>query len=359
MAKKSKADEMKSMLTTPKMVRTDTVWFTTGSALIDEVAGAGRGLGFESGGIVNICGQSGSGKSYLSIETLANAIHTFKDRLKYRIADTEGGALFNTEKLYGFTVDPKCAPTVKTVEDFQADALNFIESVKEGEVGLYIVDSWDGLTGSEIEERADDRQKAYTRGIEYEDKSFLGGKNKFASSELFPTLVSKLQGRDILFVITSQVRENIGAGLYAPKFKVTGGGALLFFSSVRLWLKPNEKFEENGLSVGVSTHIEAKKSRGDRPFRSCLTTIWFSYGIDNVDSCINYLYDLYTDTGKMSAKANKELTWDDEILDDKEALIKYIEANNLESELYKRTHDLWEKRESDAVASLAGRKKRF
>jgi RecA/RadA recombinase len=360
MAKK-KAEEFKEMVRqVGKVATSNDVWFSTGSALIDEVAGGDKGEGFEAGGIVNIVGQSGSGKSFLCIETLANAIHRYGDNLKYCYVDNEGGAGFSTQDLYGFTVPPENAPVIKTVEDFHANAMNFIDSMKPGEVGLYVVDSWDGLTGAEVVERSDERKNAYARDKEFTDGSFLGGKNKFASTELFPTLVSAIQNKPILFLISNQVRENVGAGLYAPKFKVTGGNALLFYCSTRLWIKPVEKHEIQGRATGVTVHVEAKKSRNNRPYRQCYTTLWFTYGIDNVGSCVDYLYSLRSkETGKLLSAAQKPMTWDGITLENREAMILHVENNNLESELFKRTRDAWEAIETEIVGSLAMRKKRF
>lgn len=360
MAKAKKEEILEVVNRAGKVSGSNSVWFTTGSVLIDEVAGGDKGEGFEAGGIINIVGQSGSGKSFICIETLANAVHRYGDKLKYRYVDTEGGAGFDTQELYGFTVPTANAPIIKTVEDFHADIMNFLDEVKKDEVGLYVLDSWDGLAGSEVLDRAEERKDAYNRDKEFTDGSFLGGKNKFASTELFPTLVSALQNKPILVIISNQVRENFGAGMYAPKFKVTGGGALLFYSTTRLWVKPVEKHEAQDRAIGATVHIEAKKSRNNRPYRECYTTLWFTYGIDNVGSCVDYLYTLRSkDTGKLLGVANKPLKWDDAVLDNREAMILHIEANGLESELYSRTRAKWEQIEKDILGPLAIRKKRF
>lgn len=360
MAKK-KVDDIVSYVKGAGRVSTgNNIWFSTGSALIDEVAGGDKGEGFEAGGIVNIVGQSGSGKSFVCVETLANAVYRYGDKLKYRYIDTEGGAGFNTQDLYGFTVPPSCAPVIKSVEDFHADVMNFVDDIKPDEVGLYIVDSWDGLAGAEVLDRAEERKDAYSRDKEFTDGSFLGGKHRFASTELFPTLVGALQGKPILVVISNQVRENFGAGMYAPKFKVTGGAPILFYSTTRLWIKPVEKHEAQDRAIGVTVHIEAKKSRNNRPYRDCYTTLWFTYGIDNVSSCVDYLYGLRSkETGKILSAANKPLKWDETILDNKEALVLFIESNNLEKELYARTRAKWEQVEQEILGQLGTRKKRF
>lgn len=358
---KAKVEAIRDSIISSKISKSpnDSIWFTTGSALIDEVAGAGRGMGFESSSLVNICGMSGSGKTFLAVETLANAVHRFGDKLKYRFVDSEGGALFDTEGMYGFSVDPNSAPQIKTVEDWHADAMQFVDNLKEDEIGLHITDSWDGLVGSEVLDRAEERQNAFERDKEFKEGSFLGGKNKFASSEGFPTLVSKIQNKKVLFIITSQVRDNVGAGLYAPKYKVTGGAALLFYCNTRLWIKPVEKIEVSDRQIGVTVECEAKKSRGNRPFRKCLTTLYFTYGIDNVGSGVDYLYDLRTDLGKLSAKADKPMKWDETEVQNREELINFIEDSDLESELYQRVHDKWEVLEKKILGPISGRKKRF
>ncbi|WP_460993331.1 hypothetical protein, partial [Staphylococcus aureus] len=44
-------------------------------------------------------------------------------------------------------------------------------------------------------------------------------KAKYLSSEFFNNLCSRMQNKDFTLFLISQVRENIGSALYAPKFR--------------------------------------------------------------------------------------------------------------------------------------------
>jgi hypothetical protein len=80
----------------------------------------------------------------------------------------------------------------------------------------------------------------------------------------------------------------------------------------------------------------------------------FDYGIDNVASNINFLFDLKTDGNRDKKKLNclwnkKEYT--------REELIKHIEKNNLEEELAEKVIEKWNAIE-DSISS-SGRKSRW
>jgi hypothetical protein len=128
---------------------------------------------------------------------------------------------------------------------------------------------------------------------------------KFLSQEFFRKLAPELEKHNSLLVFVSQLRDNVNAGLYAEKRRKSGGSALDFYCDTIVHLRTKEKFVKNTLTTGVCVEAELKKSKTARPFRKALVNILFDYGIDDISSNIDYVYDLKSDqTGKLLPTQN-------------------------------------------------------
>ena len=67
--------------------------------------------------------------------------------------------------------------------------------------------------------------------------------------------------------------------------------------------------EREGTKVGVVVKAVTTKSKTPRPFREIVYTAYFDYGIDNIGSNIDYLFDLRGDDGKLLTKAANAIAW--------------------------------------------------
>ena len=275
----------------------------------------------------------------------------------------------------------------------------FIESVGEDEFGIYVLDSLDSISSDEADERAEERISAYDKGKEFTKGSYAMGKQKYLSQEFFPQLVRELQGKNVMLIIVSQVRENVDMHSF-EKFKRSGGKALQFYCSHVIWLATAKKIEKKDTPIGGVVKLKCTKGKIARPFRECFYSFYFTYGIDDIGSSVDYLFDLRTEKGELSAPLAKSIAWEVEegklavtspnvgkflkdekeydnvrranapsckfdlgiALDyinknaelkvkyddifakvmDREKLIDYIEQNGLEEELRQRVIDKWE-----------------
>lgn len=339
------------------------IWIPTGSTLLDLVMGGGRGEGAEAGQVVNFCAPSGAGKTAIVNEIMANAHHRYGEKFRFCYdATTESGNTFDTEELYGFEIfpkDPKKQVRSTTVEQAFANIMMFLERLSEDEFGVYALDSIDAVTSAEIEDIAEEHVKAVRKGETYDKGSYQQGKAKFLSTTFLPKVADMAERKNCLIIIVSQLRDNIGAGPYAAKDKTSNGRALLFYCATQVWFKTVTKIERNGLPIGAVMNAVTKKCRGPRPYRECRFTFYYTYGIDNVGSNLDYLYDLRTaERGELKAKACADLEWDGGHYSRTE-LIRHIEDNALEEELACRVRAKWEQTEREAVAEIAERKRRF
>lgn len=336
-------------------------WVNSGSDLMDLVVGGGRGLGYETGMSVLFEASSSAGKSFLAHEVIASAYHKYKEKCKWLYLDVESGCTFDSKALYGIEIMPanvgdRKRPT--TLEDCHAEIMNFGETVKSGEFGIVVVDSLDGLMSEDTEERVSERARLYAKGKEYDKGSFGMQKAKYLSQEFFPSVNAMVEKKNILLILVSQYRES--AGQYGPRNVISGGKALTFYTHARVKFQKKEEIEIKGRTLGAVISVETVKMKGPRPYRNCLITIFYTRGIDNVTSNVDYLYDLRTaERGELKKNAEeKELKWKDQVLT-REALIRYIEEHNEEEELSAAVREKWEAEEIQAAKMLEGRKTRY
>jgi recombination protein RecA len=164
-----------------------------------------------------------------------------------------------------------------------------------------------------------------------------------------------MDGKDITLFIISQVRSKIGV-TFGEKLYRTGGKALDFYTHQVMWLNEKEKLKKfvkgHDIVNGIRVRARLKRSKVSKPFRECEFTVLFDYGIDNIGSNIDYLFDL---GGK---KTGNNLIWDKNNFKSRSGLISYIEENNQEYDLEREVEKKWFEIEEEA-SGAKGRKKRF
>ena len=242
-------------------------------------------------------------------------------------------------------LDQKKRTKSKTVESAYCNIRLFLESLKDNELGIYVIDSLDSLNDKEGEKIADEQftkfKKRKLSPQEKEDKekgSYRMAKPKYLSNTFFPSLSDLIEKKNALLIIISQVRCNLDPMSF-EKYTRAGGKAMDFYCHTVLWLASVEDIIKKGIPVGAVTKAKNAKSKTPRPRRSVFVKLLFDYGIDNIQSNVDYLYDILTPRGKLIKNPSGE--WDGENMS-RLNLIKYIEEHKLEKELKKRTAEKWE-----------------
>jgi RecA/RadA recombinase len=305
--------------------------FTTGCTLLDLVVGGDTGkLGFPPGKIINLVGDKSSGKTFIACEMVASNYHANKKTLKFNFDDGENGFTFDTNHLYGMDIITENTLRSSKVEEFDINVGKFLKTVDKKEKGMYILDSLDGLSNLDIEKRAEEREKAAEKGKEF-DKGTYGMKTpKFLSQEFFKTKASKFDETNSLLIIVSQTRDNIDPFSF-KKWTRSGGKALDFYAHTVLWLATLKKIEKviQGQKKVIGVRVKAKtdKSKTPRPFRECVFTVYFDYGLDNIGSNLDFLFNLLTPTGELGSTA-KEIVWKGEPIN-LTNLKKFLEEKDL------------------------------
>lgn len=307
--------------------------FSTGSDLLDLVVGGGQRFGYPAGRVINIVGDKSSGKTFLTCELIAAAYHKWKDKFKWAYDDAESGFTFDTEALYGFKIIPDEDKRVKsrTVEEWSCNFREFLGTLEDDEVGIYVLDTLDGLSSQQIHDRAEERFKTFkSKGEAAVKGSYQMESAKFLSQEFFKELTAMTEDKKVLLVVVSQVRDKIDS-MFNEQTR-SGGRALDFYAHTALWLSTAQKIVRKDRVVGVVVKAMTKKSKTPRPFRNCFFTLLFDYGLDNVGSNLDFLYDLRTDKGEMRSTSDN-LQWSENAKEvNPKALVEFIKAQGPEKE---------------------------
>lgn len=254
---------------------------SSGSTVLDCVLGGG----YPIGRIVNIVGDKSTGKTLLAIEAIINFLRKYPaGNAYYHEAESAfdkgyARALGLPLRKVNFTTDDLEDPANDGTIEFLFEVLYNIVKKKGDEPGIVVVDSFDSLSS-----RAE-------KGRKIDEGSYKMDKAK-TSSELFRRLTTDIAKSQMLFIIISQVRDNIGV-TFGKKYTRSGGKALDFYASQVLWLselgKTYRVIDKIRRNTGVNIKGRCEKNKISLPFRECEFPILYGYGIDDVTACLEWL----------------------------------------------------------------------
>lgn len=338
----------------------NTIWYPTGLTLLDEVVGGGLGMGYPGGKFTNIAGSFGSSKTYVAWHAIAANYYYWKARgvdFYWQFDDAEFGSTLDIESIYGVPVRPENIVNSSSVEMFHANFVNFMNSIPDGARGIYVLDSLDPLkteaelaaVGKDVAKMLDGKMDA--RG------SYDMAKQKYLSSRFFPYVVKPMEEKQIVCLIISQIRDNVQTFGFGPKFNISGGRAAEHYYNARLMLTRQRTHsvtrEGRAIEIGMGVLAKLQKNKCPRPNRECQFDLYYTQGIDDLGACVDYLFDLKSDTGLQKKTAS--IQWDGQSFKTRDALITYVRENKQIRAIQQATIDRWERIEAaaSAVASRA------
>ena len=313
--------------------KSETIYFQCGCTLLDKVVGGNKDVfGVPAGKFINIVGDKSAGKTFLSNEFIAWSHYNHGKKFKWVYDDCESGYSFDTESMYGFEIMPQDETKrvhSENVEECFCNISKFANELGKNECGIYVVDSLDGLTSYEDDERADERLKQFEegKGAKLKTGTYAMSKQKYLSKEFFPQLCSEIEKKNILVIIISQIRENIEPMSF-EKYSRSGGKAMDFYAHSVIWLAGAKKILRKDTPVGNVVKAKTTKSKTPRPFRECFFDFLYDYGLDDIGTNVDYLFDLRTDKGELNKKA-AAIKWDGDNDFDKKSLKEFLEENDL------------------------------
>lgn len=342
-------EKLKSSLLAKKKSSRISKGLSTGSTLLNLACTGNPDSGFLSGHYYLLVGDSASGKTFLSLTCLAEAsISSVFDKHRFIYDNAEDGALMDVRKFFGKGVAKRIEFPGRTESRYSTTIEEFFyhvdDAFKEGSPFIYILDSMDALTSDDEAGKFQEQKTAARKG---KDVSGSYGTSKAkANSSGFRRIVSQLQqdGKSIVIVV-SQTRDNIGFGF--EKRTRAGGRALRFYATIEAWSSIRGKLRKTvrgeARQVGIIAEIQVKKNRVTGRERSVQIPIYYSIGIDDLGSCIDWLVSekhWFETKGKITAP-------EFEFTGSREKLVERIETSGHEIELRDLVASVWNEIERD------------
>lgn len=318
---------------------------SSGSALLNLALSDNVRGGYALGRVVNLIGDSSSGKTLAALTALAEAsINPKFVDYKLIIDDAENALGFNMAYLFGERLEARIESFASnTVLDWYGSLLKLI---KEGTPFIYILDSLDSLCHQE------DLDKAELIEGDKELKGSYGMGKPKQFTEMMRVLVGKIAATNSLLIIISQTRDNPNPMSFVKKTR-SGGKALKFYSTHEIWLDLAKKIKSKDRVIGSDVNARVTKNKITGKERTASFSIYYDLGIDDIGSCVDFMIDEKYWTGGGKAAINTD-GFTEPMKRGK--LIEHIEENNLERALRNKVGTAWKEIEDSLKL---GRKRRY
>lgn len=269
--------------------------FPIGSTLLNLACSDNPNAAVAPGKMVNVIGDSSSGKTMLVMTALAEITRMSEfDDYEIIYDDAEQALTFDMEYLFGETAASRISPpggydsdgdTVDshTMQDFYSYVFNRTEA---GKPFIYVLDSLDSLTSTEELEKVTKTLDAYEKGNKVPG-SFGMDKPK-SLSQMFRVITSGLKKSNSLLIVISQTRDNIDPMSFAKKTR-SGGKALKFYASHEIWLGNLGKDKQKDRVIGVNVRGKVTKNKLTGKERQVDFSIFYDLGVDDTRDNINFL----------------------------------------------------------------------
>lgn len=264
----------------------------TGSLSLDNAIGVG---GLPKGRIIEISGPEASGKTLVSLSTIAECQ---KAGGVAAFIDVEHALTPDWARSIGVDFDS----LILSQPDSGEKALSIMKYLIEtGQVDIIVLDSVAALvTKREIEGDMDANHMALTARL-----------MSLALKKLTPIVANS----KTCCIFINQIRENVGQ-MFGNKETTPGGKALKFYSSVRLkaWKKSKGAIKdgtgEDARQIGHRMCLSVQKNKVGAPFRNAEFDIYYTSGIDKNSE----IFDLAIMKGVVERPTNQtytfgELSW--------------------------------------------------
>ncbi|UTC24189.1 recombinase RecA [Candidatus Comchoanobacter bicostacola] len=237
--------------------------YSSGSIALDAALGVG---GFPAGRIVEIYGPESSGKTTLTLHTIADC-------------QKQGGvaAFIDAEHaldpIYAKKLGVDTESLLVSQPDNGEQALEIADMlVSSGSVDLVVIDSVAALTPkAEIEGDMGD--------------SHVGLQARLMSQAL-RKLTGNIKRSNTSVIFINQLRMKIGVMFGNPE-TTTGGNALKFYASVRLDIRRTGAIKDGDEITGNETRVKVVKNKLAPPFKTVRFDIMYSQGISKVSEIID------------------------------------------------------------------------
>jgi RecA/RadA recombinase len=328
----------------------------TGSTLMNLACGDNPFGGYLLGTFSNLVGDSSSGKTIVDLTMLAEMAYNPRyDHYDLYYDDAERALAINLDAMFGKKFVERVITSFKskTIEQFYGNLLN---RIKDGKPFVYVLDSFDAIASLAEKKRQKEYEKLAKKAEEIDDdklvdaqpekeekmKGTFGLEKPKLASELFRNIAGDVADKECFVSIISQTRKKMNPMMFEKKETRAGGEALHFYSSHELWLALEGKEvvarnDKRKIQTGVNTVCDVTKNKNTGKIRRVWFSIYYSYGIDDIGSCVDFMTD-----EKFWSKVNGVINAVDfDMKGKREDLIAYIEAKHLVKQLREYVGEAW------------------
>jgi len=332
------------------------IWFPGGSVLFNLACSDKYYGAYKAGTMINIVGDSSSGKSILVLSGMATIANNPKfDDYRLIYDDAEFADSFDHKKLFGSKfkdrVEAPGETASTTIEQFFD---HIMDAVDAGKPFIYCLDSFDAIDADdEIKKEADNREHRKVGNLSKIKGSFQATKQKKAS-QMFRQICSKLKETHSLLIIISQTRDNLSGMGFSTKYRA-GGKALKFYASIEAWLANKGSIKKthqgNTHKIGVQSIIKIEKNKFTGKRKEADINIYHDYGVDDIEACIEYLIKnkFWTQKGNTIHAEGLDVQMT------KAKLIPFIEKKGKEKSLFRLTQQCWNEIETALKLNRKGK----
>jgi hypothetical protein len=188
----------------------------------------------------------------------------------------------------------------------------------------------DALDTRDDEDKFNERKKAFEKrraGKKSKETGSYGMSKAKINSQYIRRFVSRLKDTGSILIVISQTRDNAGPFAQFDPKTAAGGRSLKFYASLQIWTSLKTKLKKlvrgKQRQQGILVKVRLKKNRITGKDRTVEVPIYWSVGIDDIGSCVDYLVsEGHWKKGQGGIRA-KEFN----VSMDKEDLIHFIEED--------------------------------
>lgn len=316
---------------------------STGSTLLNLQCTSNPDWGIAKGQYMLIVGRSSAGKSWLARSIMAEASvnkHFADHELVYD--DSESASTVDIERFFGRRLADRMELLhSSSLEEFYYELDNRIQSKRPF---IWVEDSMDAL-----EPEADSEQFEKEKNSNGKETSGSYGTAKAKiNSTMLRRMVPKLRDSGSILVIISQARQRIGFGSQFNPDTRAGGNALKFYAHLEVWLSVKEDLKSGNVKgkkrqIGILSKLKVEKNRLTGREGAVEVPIYWSHGIDDTGSLVDYLIEEKHWKGNETKVTAPEFQFDGP----KEKLISQIQDDGNEDLLKSLAKEVWDEIEAE------------